>query len=435
MRLPRFNIASVIFVVAIIVAVTLVTVLLRNPATHANLEDPGFYDRTELAYLGRDYVYLGYGEGALLEEGTDPRELGQSLYVRAGCIGCHGSYAEGAIVAGTLWDIDQEEVADFFRVVRDGPEGMPAYPESVLAESDLSLILEFLTTAPADAAALGIDTTTTTRPPPPPTTTTEAPPTPGTTSAPGATTTLPPVPALALEAPAVTEIVVDGDASDWDGIPGIDVTLEEIEGESVEPRDASVRVAYDDSFIYVLYTVEDDFNWSSLDPHFAGAPAVMWAVEASAGPHMGGEDPSGEPGLGLVDIWYWRLECPIGEEAGGSIHGPGGGNPGNDATCNLDDEWATDPETNEDDDGDGAENSLLGVFSHSNPVEDGAGTWFFEIRRPLQTGDAQDAQFVAGGTGLLAMAYWDPDAGDNGWGRRDHVQSSSQGWIEVSLVE
>ena len=43
------------------------------------------------------------------------------------------------------------------------------------------------------------------------------------------------------------------------------------------------------------------------------------------------------------------------------------------------------------------ENSLLGVWNHTNPVEDGEGSWIFEIRRPLQTGDENDAQLEVGG--------------------------------------
>ena len=229
-------------------------------------------------------------------------------------------------------------------------------------------------------------------------------------------------------------IIVDGDVSDWDGIAGLDLTLEPTVGESASELEASLKVAHDDEFIYVLFEVEDDFNWSDLDPHFAGAPAVMWPVDAAAGPHMGGDDPTGEPGLGMVDIWYWRLECPIGQQQGGAVSGPGAGDPGNDDACGFDDEWATNPEVHEDDVGDGAENSLLGVFSHSNPVEDAAGRWFFEMRRPLQTGDPTDAQFEVGQPTRVALAYWDPDAGQNGWGRRDHVQSSNQGWIDVILA-
>ncbi|HEY5652113.1 MAG TPA: ethylbenzene dehydrogenase-related protein [Acidimicrobiia bacterium] len=234
-----------------------------------------------------------------------------------------------------------------------------------------------------------------------------------------------------LAAPRVDGITVDGSPDDWDGIPMVSFTLEPIIDKTAEPHGATVQVAHDDSYVYVLFTVDDDFEWSDVDPHYSGAPAVMWAIEDAAGPHMGGDDPSGHPALGMVDIWYWRLDCLIGVEAGGAVHGPGSGDPGNDDTCNLDDEWASDPETHEDDLGAGAENSLLGVFGHSNPSNDSPGTWYFEFRRPLSTGDGLDAQFSAGSSARLALAYWDPDSGQNGWCRQDHVQSSNQGWIEV----
>ncbi len=435
----RLNIATVVFVTAIAVATTLVVILLRNPATHSNLEDPAFYDRTELAFLDRDYLYAGYGEGpGTLDGPPDPDVIGHRLYVRAGCIGCHGAYAQGAVVAGSLWDVG-EEFSDFARDVRDGPEGMPMYPEATLSDDDLREVLVFLDSAESDALAVGVTTTTTSRPPvestttvPPATSTTVVT---GTTAVPPSTTDAPTLETLVLEAPAVAEIVVDGDPAEWDAVAGLELTLQPIVGEDAPPVESFVKVAHDDVFIYVLFGVQDDFNWSEIDPHFSGAPAVMWPVEEAAGPHMGGEDRSGRPGLGIVDIWYWRLDCPIGVEQGGAVHGPGTGDPGNDGTCNFDDEWASDAETHEDDVGDGAENSLLGVFSHSNPTEDAPGTWIFEMRRPLQTADPLDAQFTVGGTSRLALAYWDPDTGQNGWGRRDHVQSSDYGWIEVSLVE
>lgn len=436
MKLPGSNIATVIFVTAIVVATSLVTIILRNPATHHNLEEPEFYDRTELAYLDGEYLYPGYGFGAgELAPGTEPQLVGKMLYVRSGCVGCHGVFGEGGTVGPGLWDIDKEEHRDFIRDLRDGPGEMPPYPETLLTEDDVGQILVYLESGPADARAVGVTTTTTTIPPPPPTTTTVAPDVSTTGNGDTTSTTVIGPVELALEAPGVGAIAVDGDPSDWDEIAGIELTLEPIEGRAVPPREASVKVAHDGTYIYVLFTVDDDFNWSEIDPHFAGAPAVMWAIDTDAGPHMGGDDPSGLPGLGIVDIWYWRLDCPLGVEQGGSVSGPGTGDPGNDDACNLDDEWAADAENTGDDDDPASENSLLGVFSHTNPVEDEEGTWFFELRRPLQTGDPLDAQFALGQSTLLALAYWDPDAGQNGWGRRDHVQSSNQGWIDVFLSE
>ena len=433
MKTFRLNIASIIFVGALLVATTLIVILLRNPATHANLEDPQYYDRTELAYLAEKYVYPGLGHGVGVPI-SDTDIAGRVLFVRVGCVGCHGVYAQGGRVATALWDLDEE---DFARDVRDGPSGMPAYPPETLSDDDLEQIRQFLLAVPADAAGLGVTTTTTTRPPPPPvvtqpTTTQAIPDTSGSTTIPPTTTPGPTVD-LTIEAPTAA-ITVDGDPGDWEDVPGLELTLEPIVGEEAPPHDAGIKIAHDDTHIYVLFWVEDDYNWSTIDPHFAGAPAVMWPVDTTAGPHMGGDDPSGEPGLGMVDVWYWRLECPPEQPSGGAESGPGSGDPGNDDACGLDDEWATDPEVHEDDVGADAENSLLGMFSHTNPVEDQDGTWYFEITRPLQTGDPQDAQFATGETTRLALAYWDPDAGQNGWGRRDHVQSSNLGWINVLLT-
>jgi len=239
-----------------------------------------------------------------------------------------------------------------------------------------------------------------------------------------------------LEAAPAT-VIVDGDDADWESIPGVDVELEAISTETVESRDATIKVAYDDTYLYVLLLVEDDFDWDAADAHLSASTAVMWAVEEAAGPHMG-TDVEGEEedytSLGMVDIWHWELECAIGTPQGGEVSDAGDGDLGNDAGCNFDDEWATDPETREDDNGEGAENSLLGVFGHTNPVAGGEGTWIFEMRRPLETGDLQDAQFAVGTTAHLALAYWDADNGPDGWDDAEHVQSSHLGWIEVTLV-
>jgi hypothetical protein len=235
-------------------------------------------------------------------------------------------------------------------------------------------------------------------------------------------------------------ITVDGDASEWDAVPGLDVTLESIQGVDVESKAATVKVAHDGENVYVLLTVEDDYNWNADDPHLSASLAVMWSVDTGAGPHMGTDDDAGEgPSLGMVDIWHWELECGLGEEQGGRVSGPGEGFPGNDDACNFDDEFATDPETRFDDGdtegpaGSGSENSLLGVFSHTDPTEDASGTWIFEMSRPLETGDSQDGQLTVGETALLALAYWDPDNSVEGWDDDQHVQSSNGGWIEVLI--
>ena len=239
-----------------------------------------------------------------------------------------------------------------------------------------------------------------------------------------------------LDAPAAA-ITVDGDISDWAGIDGLDMTLVDIEGEDVDDQEANVKVAHDGEYLYVLFAVPDDYDFVLEDHKLSPAIGVMWAIDSAAGPAMGATDEDQETSLGMVDIWHWELDCVAGEGQGGRVGGPGDGKPaGNDDACNFDDEYSTDPETREDDGNDseaGAENSLLGVWMHTNPVTDGEGTWYFEMSRPLQTGDAQDAQFTVGGTGLLAMAYWDPDVSVEGWDDATPVVSAVDGWIGVAL--
>ncbi len=254
-----------------------------------------------------------------------------------------------------------------------------------------------------------------------------------TTTAP--TTTAPPAEGgLSLDAAAAT-ISVDGDPSDWEAIEGLSMTLEPIEGEDISPHEATIKVAYDAEYVYVLFTVEDDYDWTEGDPHLSGSVGVMWAVDPAAGAHMGVEAEDGEgPSLGTVDIWHWELDCGPGGEQGGSVSEPGEGkDPGNDSACNFDDEWATDPETREDDNTDTGENGLLGVYTHSAQTKDADGTWYFEMSRPLDTGDGQDAVFGPGTDALLAVAYWDADSSDVGWDDDHHVISSNQGWITVAF--
>ncbi len=239
-----------------------------------------------------------------------------------------------------------------------------------------------------------------------------------------------------LDAP-VAAITVDGDLSDWAGVPGLSLTLEPIHDrvdDPVEDKNVTVRIAHDDDLLYVLFSVEDDYDWVADDHNLSGALAVMFPV-SGGGPHMGADDDEGETSTGMVDIWHWELDCAAGElNGGGAGHPAGEGkDPGNDDVCNMDDEWATDAETREDDNSAPGENSMTGVWWHSNPVAGAPGTWYFEMSRPLQNGDEQDAQFTVGESTLLALAYWDADFGPDGWDDSTHVQSSNQGWIEVHL--
>lgn len=242
-------------------------------------------------------------------------------------------------------------------------------------------------------------------------------------------------------------IVVDGDTSDWDGIAPVTVTLEQIkmgglspsDAEDIEfdelpPIDSSLRVATDGSNIYVLLEVPDGFDHDPNDHGLSPAIAVQFRIDNPAEVHMGSEEADLDESLGMVDMWHWELDCGPGLISGGQ-----GVSEGNDPACNFDDEYAVDPEDREDDGGGdpnpGAENSLTGVWEHTGrsagPGADGV--WIFEMSRPLQTGDPEDAQFESGGVAALALAYWDPNESAVGWSDAGHLTSSYVGWLEVTL--
>jgi hypothetical protein len=243
---------------------------------------------------------------------------------------------------------------------------------------------------------------------------------------------------------ATATITVDGDDSDWSDIEGVSVPMEQIEIPEgfdwdepgpLDEIDVTLKVATDGDNLYVLMEVPDDYNYDPADHNLSAAVAVMFLIDPEAGPHMGTEDEDYETSLGMVDIWHWELDCAAGLPSGA-------GDPGNgdDPDCNFDDEFATDPETREDDGGGdtanaAAENSLAGVWTHtaSSGGPDADGSWIFEMSRPLQTGDPEDAQFESGGTAMMALAYFDPDESLEGWTDTGHLQSAENGWIEVAL--
>jgi len=250
---------------------------------------------------------------------------------------------------------------------------------------------------------------------------------------------------------ASAAITVDGDTSDWDSIEGVTVPLKQTDVDKLDPVqvqdleidigplppvDATLKVAVDENNIYVLMEVPDGYDFNLENHDLSAAMAVMFRIDDAAPASMGVELEDLEKSLGFVDLWHWELDCGPGQMAGGGVAGSG-----DDPECNLDDEYAPNPEDREDDGGGDVpnnptgENSLAGVWTHT-AADAGAGAegvWIFEMSRPLQTGDTQDAQFAGGGKAYLALAYWDPNETVEGWTGAGHLQSADNGWIEVAL--
>jgi hypothetical protein len=252
---------------------------------------------------------------------------------------------------------------------------------------------------------------------------------------------------IAFPAAAAT-ITVDGDTSDWSAVEGATITLEQIRLEGLDPTqaeeiefgplppvEATLKVANDAENLYVLVEVQDAFDYIAEDHNRSASLAVQFRIDEAAAAHMGADEADLLESLGMVDMWHWELDCAPGAVSGGQ--GIAGGD---DPACNLDDEYATAPERREDDGGGdvenpAAENGLMGVWGHTGaaagPGADGA--WIFEMSRPLQTGDPQDAQLASGQIAYVALAYFDPSEGPEGWSDAGHLNSAYNGWVEVAL--
>ena len=124
---------TVLATAAVITAIGMVVVTLRNPLTHANLDSPGGYDRTPIAHFEQDFPYLGPGLGDAAPENS-PGDA-PLIWVRAGCATCHGLTAEGGAVGPDLFDLDS--LASFMRDIRKGPDNMPAYTGEVLTDDQI----------------------------------------------------------------------------------------------------------------------------------------------------------------------------------------------------------------------------------------------------------------------------------------------------------
>jgi DMSO reductase family type II enzyme heme b subunit len=231
-------------------------------------------------------------------------------------------------------------------------------------------------------------------------------------------------------------ISIDGDVSDWADVPGLAVELAPAFGDSELRYQTELKVAYDDTNIYMLWAVEDDYDFNLDDHHFSAAIAVMFPIDEEAGVYMGATDVDNlEESSGAVDIWHWELDKVAGELSGGVDRTVDG----NDPEGNFDDEFANTAFDRHDDgccgdrDSPNKNNFLSGVWGHSNPEQGADGTWYFEMARPLLSGDPDDADFAIGETLRLLLAYWDADETEEGWTGRGHYQNSDQNWIEVIL--
>jgi len=142
--MSRFFVPAVIVALMSGLALGLIGgIVARSPETHANVRPEGF-DRTPVGYVGETVPFTGMGlAGPGPDTGADPVARGKLLFLGYGCATCHGLASQGGVVGPDL-DLEELFLDDFRPLLRDGPEGMPAFTEEILSDDDLDAIYAFL---------------------------------------------------------------------------------------------------------------------------------------------------------------------------------------------------------------------------------------------------------------------------------------------------
>ncbi len=139
---PHRRLPVVLCAVLVCAALTLLAIVARSPYTHANLAaGPDIrYERTGQILVGDDPDFAGVSADAR-PSGADALARGASLYVTAGCAGCHALEGRGGVVGPKLAGIDADTVA---ARVRLGPVGMPRFSVAGLTAGEVSDIAAYL---------------------------------------------------------------------------------------------------------------------------------------------------------------------------------------------------------------------------------------------------------------------------------------------------
>ncbi len=136
MLLPAFIGAAVVAL-----ALTLLTIVMRGPYTHANLSagfDAG-YTRTVQMLVGAP-VPLN-GSQPVAPAVSDPVQLGKQLFVSEGCAACHGLDGRGGVIGPSIVGTRAQKLRVETLV---GPKGMPPYATGALSDQDLAAIAAYL---------------------------------------------------------------------------------------------------------------------------------------------------------------------------------------------------------------------------------------------------------------------------------------------------
>lgn len=141
----RFLLPLIAAAAVTVLPITLITVGVFSPYTHANLTpyyDPG-YTRTLQTEVGPPLLYRSHGIVEAADATTPIEERGRALLAARGCAGCHGISGQGGAVAPALVP-DLEVLRQY---VRTGTTRMPIFSPQEVTDYDLAAIAAYLKSA------------------------------------------------------------------------------------------------------------------------------------------------------------------------------------------------------------------------------------------------------------------------------------------------
>lgn len=135
---------TVIALLLLLVALTLLSIGANSPYTHANLNVAydDRYVRTEQIVVGPPARFDGLSRPVA---GGDAVTRGAALFVTEGCVGCHALGGQGGAVAKAIAGVDQQLLT---QKVRQGTAGMPQFSTTGLTDDELAAIGAYLRSLP-----------------------------------------------------------------------------------------------------------------------------------------------------------------------------------------------------------------------------------------------------------------------------------------------
>lgn len=140
-RNSHFVVPTLLALVVVPLALTLIIVGARSPYTHANLAagfDSG-YTRTDQALIGPAVPFESMMNAISLS--NDPFERGRELFVIKGCASCHGLDGRGGAVGPSIVAMNVEIMR---QATQNGMGGMPAFAADALSDTDLQAMAVYL---------------------------------------------------------------------------------------------------------------------------------------------------------------------------------------------------------------------------------------------------------------------------------------------------